>query len=426
MPTAIVTGATGKHIPGGSCLRMLILLPGITGRAIVGALSKDPKTWTKVYSMSRRQKPESQHQTSNIQHSTLDLMSSASDMAKQLKGIEAEYIFFCAYIAKGSEQGNVDANVPMLANLLEALAKTGAEKKLKRVILTAGLKQYGVQFGRPKNPMEETDPELRGKDRPPNFYYNQQDVLKEKSKGEHWDYVVTYPQDVIGVARGNPMNLATSLGLYAAVSKELNPNNEIPFLGSKECFLGYNCWTSSKLHAKFCLWAAFAEGVGGEGFNVINGDTESWQNMWPKLVKKFGGKIPPKHFDGPRYMDFEGTDVELAPRPPIEDYYSEVIGMKGEFKPNHMKPRIDPHKWAQRDDVKQAYEKLQKKYNLEKDAWEKGTWAFLAFVLGRDNDCIVSMTKARKLGFTGYHDTWESFEDAFDELEKEGILPPTK
>lgn len=73
-------------------------------------------------------------------------------MAEQLRGIEAECIYFCAYIAKGSEQENVDANTPMLSNLLEALAKTGAEKLLKRVILTAGLKQYGVQFGRPKNP----------------------------------------------------------------------------------------------------------------------------------------------------------------------------------------------------------------------------------------------------------------------------------
>jgi hypothetical protein len=36
------------------------------------------------------------------------------------------------------------------------------------------------------------------------------------------------------------------------------------------------------------------------------------------------------------------------------------------------------------------------------------------------------MSKARKFGFTGYQDTWESSEDAFGELEEEGILPPTK
>lgn len=54
------------------------------------------------------------------------------DMTEQLTGIEADYLFFCAYNAKGWEQGNVDANVPMFSNLLEALGKTGAEKKAQQ------------------------------------------------------------------------------------------------------------------------------------------------------------------------------------------------------------------------------------------------------------------------------------------------------
>jgi hypothetical protein len=95
----------------------------ISIRAIIEASSKDPKTWTKVSSMSWRQNPSSQHQTTNIQHSTLDLQSSASDMAEQPKGIEADYLFFCAYIAKDFEVENVDANVPMVSNLLEALER---------------------------------------------------------------------------------------------------------------------------------------------------------------------------------------------------------------------------------------------------------------------------------------------------------------
>lgn len=180
--------------------------------------------------------------------------------------------------------------------------------------------------------MEETDPPLRSGDRPPDFYHNQQDVLKEMSKSKNWDWVVIYPQDVIGVARGNPMNLATSLGLYAAVGKEVFPNSELLFPGSKGCFLGYNCWTSSKLHVNFCLWAALTERVGAESFNVINGDTESWQNMWPGLVKRFGGKIPANHFKG-QYHGFEGSEVQMAPKPPIEDHHSKVIGMEGEFPP---------------------------------------------------------------------------------------------
>jgi hypothetical protein len=64
----------------------------------------------------------------------------------------------------------------------------------------------------------------------------------------------------------------------------------------------------------------------------------------------------------------------MAPKPPIEDYYSEIIGMEGEFPPNSIRPRIDPMKWSQRDDVKKAYEKLQKQYYLDKEAWEKATW----------------------------------------------------
>jgi hypothetical protein len=221
------------------------------------------------------------------------------------------------------------------------------------------------------------------------------------------------------------MNLATSVGLYPAVGKEVFPNSELPFPGSKETFLGYNCCTSSKLNAKFCVWAATADGVGGEGFNVTNGEAESWHNMWPKLVKRFGGKISANQFKG-QYGDFVGRETQMAPKPPIEDYYSKIIGMECEFPPNYIRPRSDRMKWSQREDVKKACEKFQKQYDLDKEAWEKATWAFMAFAIRRDNDCIVSMSKARMFGFTGYQDTWESFEGAFDELEKDGILPPTK
>lgn len=77
----------------------------------------------------------------------------------------------------------------MLANFLDALAITGAEKKLKRVILTTGAKQYGVHLGPVKVPMEETDPWLEGEDWPKNFYYRQQHILKEKAQGKGWDWV---------------------------------------------------------------------------------------------------------------------------------------------------------------------------------------------------------------------------------------------
>lgn len=36
------------------------------------------------------------------------------------------------------------------------------------------------------------------------------------------------------------------------------------------------------------------------------------------------------------------------------------------------------------------------------------------------------MSKARKLGWTGYADTWDELEETFEILEKEGILPPVE
>ena len=64
-------------------------------------------------------------------------------MAKALQGVEAEYLFFAAYLQKDSEQENWDVNGAMLRNFLDALDFTGASKKLKRVVLVTGAKQYG-------------------------------------------------------------------------------------------------------------------------------------------------------------------------------------------------------------------------------------------------------------------------------------------
>lgn len=80
----------------------------------------------------------------------------------------------------------------LLKNFLTALEISGAEKKLKRVLLVTGGKQYGSQLGAVKQPCDESDPRVDGPDYPPNFYYVQQDILKEASQGKHWDWVRTH------------------------------------------------------------------------------------------------------------------------------------------------------------------------------------------------------------------------------------------
>lgn len=409
MPAALVTGATG-----------------ILGREIVMALGEDKKTWPNVYALSRSQKLE---WPSNVKSQHLDLQSSAQDMAKELGDIKPEYIFFAAYLAKDSEEEATKVNGAMLENFLEAIKISGASKSVKRVILTTGAKQYGVHFGIPKQPMEESDHWLADSDRPPNFYYKQQQTLAQKGKEQGWDWVVTYPNDVIGVAKGNFMNLATSLGIYCAVTKEMG--QELMWPGSPDFYTKFDCFTSSRLHAKFNLWAALDGGkkVSNQAFNVVNGDVESWQNMWPRLAAKFGIKVPERMFTAEEEQgkidEKTGSVMKLMERPPIAEFAAER-GLKSTryTKQSRVEQKIDLIKWSQRSDVKAAWDKLAKRDGLEHDAFEKATWGFLGFVFGRNYDIVISMNKARKAGWTGYESTADSLQTAMDELVGERVLPP--
>ncbi|KAE9968450.1 hypothetical protein EG328_007552 [Venturia inaequalis] len=403
MPAAIVTGATG-----------------ILGREIVAELGRHADQWPTVHALSRSKKdtyPE------NVVHNHIDLTSTAEEMAEDLKTVHGEYLFFAAYLQKDTEQENWDVNGAMLDNFLKALVKTGASKKLKRIVLITGAKQYGVHLGRPKNPMEESDPWLKsrpdgGKDYPPNFYYNQQNILHKFCKENSIEWTVTYPNDVIGVAKGNFMNLSTSLGLYASVSKELG--QDLTFPGSETFYTRFDCFTSSKLHAQFCLWAALEPKAANEAFNVVNGDVESWQNMWPKLASYFNIKVKADQFAKPAEA---ANNKALDESPPLSVLAS-TAGLVGSkvLEQSQVEQRIDLVKWSQRDDVKAAWEKLAEREGLEKDGFEKATWGFLGFVLGRNFDLVISMSKARKAGWTGYVDTWDAIEDVFGELKEGGVL----
>lgn len=389
-------------------------------------LIKDP-SYTKIYSLSRS---NAGIDHPKVQHVHLDLQGDADEMAKELTGISAEYVYFCAYLPS-NDPGETDRiNAEMLSNFLQALSKLGENKHLKRFILTCGFKQYGVHLGRVKQPSVESDPLLQnnagGSSWPPIFYYTQQRILAEAAKKGNWEWVCTLPEDVLGFAKGNFMNEATAIGLYCVVCKAM-PGSELPFPGNKDNYFTFNTWTSANMHAQFCLWSAKAAGAGNQIFNVTNGDTESFQNLWPKLAERFGCKIPDPMFSAGGFKDFESSIIRMENSKHPLSVQAEQLGLSKDpivTEAPTLRLQINPEKWAQREDVNQVWGKLQEKYGLDQKAWEKATWDFLTFVLGRDWNCIGSMSKARKLGWTGYADTWDELVDTFEQLEKAGILPP--
>lgn len=57
--------------------------------------------------MSRSKKDE---YPSNVSHKHLDLTGTSDDIAQDLKGIKAEYVFFAAYLAKDDEKEATQIN----------------------------------------------------------------------------------------------------------------------------------------------------------------------------------------------------------------------------------------------------------------------------------------------------------------------------
>ena len=397
--------------------------PGILGREIVSELSQHRQQWPTIHALSRSKKED---YSDNVIHNHIDLQSSPDDMANDLKSVRGEYIFFAAYLAQDKEDDAWEVNGRMLSNFLSALEKTGAISDVKRIILVCGAKQYGVHLGMPKQPMTEDAPWLTDTSNwPPNFYYNQQNILHDFCKKHSKEWVATYPNDVIGFAMGNFMNLSTAIALYALVSKELSGNDGLTFPGSPAFYTKFDSFTSSKLHAEFCNWAALEPRAANQAFNVVNGDVESWQNLWPKVVEYFGGSVKRNQFEGAHSSDGDmWSTMDMAPEPPISVVANEIgIQKTPVLRKSVVEQQIDLVKWSQRADVKSAWESFAERKGLDKEIFDKATWAFLGFVLGRSFDLVISMSKARECGWTGYRDTWASLKDVFEQMKGAGVLP---
>jgi nucleoside-diphosphate-sugar epimerase len=404
---------------------------GILGRQIVFELSQHRTQWPTIHALSRSKKED---YPDNVIHNHIDLQSSPDEMASDLKSVRGEYIFFAAYLAQDKEEDAWKVNGEMLSNFLSALEKTGAINDVKRIILVCGAKQYGVHLGMPKQPMTEDAPWLTDSEKwPPNFYYNQQNILHEFCAKHGKEWVATYPNDVIGFATGNFMNLSSAIALYALVSREMSNGEEgIVFPGSPDFYTKFDSFTTAKLHAEFCAWAALEPRAANQAFNVVNGDVESWMNLWPKVASYFGTKVKSNQFKAggigsslsKMVHGVPSSSTDMAPQPPISAQAAE-LGLEGMsvLQPNKVEQHVDLVKWSQRSDVKAAWEGIAEREGLDKQIFEKATWAFLGFVLGRKFDLVISMSKAREAGWTGYRDTWHSFEGVFDEMREAGALP---
>ena len=103
----------------------------------------------------------------------------------------------------------IETNGRMLRNLLDPLREHAA---LKHVSLLQGTKAYGITVGEMRVPGRESQPRVEH----PNFYWVQEDYLREAATKDGFAYSIFRPQLIVGPNHGVVMNLPPVIGVYAA------------------------------------------------------------------------------------------------------------------------------------------------------------------------------------------------------------------
>ena len=180
------------------------------------------------------------------------------------------------------DRDQMETNRVMLENLFEPLRAAAGD--LRHVTLLQGTKAYGAHLGPIAVPAKERQPRHVHD----NFYWLQEDYLRERQRGQAWSFTILRPQVVFGESLGSHMNLIPAIGVYAALLRE----SARPL-----AFPGGPPWVreavDADLLARACEWAATSPACANETFNINNGDVFEWRHVWPAIAETLGMEAGP-------------------------------------------------------------------------------------------------------------------------------------
>jgi nucleoside-diphosphate-sugar epimerase len=253
---------------------------------------------------------------------------------------------------------------------------------VQHVALVTGLKHYLGPFDAyakegflPVTPLSEEQPRLHLE----NFYYAQEDEVYAAAERDGFTWSIHRPHTIIGKATGNLMNMGTTLAVYATICKEKGISFRWP--GSEAQWKGLSDVTDARVLAKHLIWAATTQAARNEAFNVVNGDYFRWSHLWPRLAAWFG---------------------------------VEWIGYEGETRPLETELAKYTLEWR---DIASKHRLAEPELNQLASAWHTD------LDLGRPIEVMTDMSKSRKLGFTEYHKTEDSFFELFELLRRDRLIP---
>jgi nucleoside-diphosphate-sugar epimerase len=347
--TALVFGATG-----------------VSGRALITDLDKR-EDWS-VIGVSRN----APYFETKARFVSADLMDSES-CRQAFSGLsEVTHVFYTAYADHPVFAETRAPNVTMFKNAISAIERSAPN--LEHICLLQGTKYYGQYLGPFKTPAKESDPRISV----PHFYYDQQDFLMALREGKSWAWSCARPHVICGFALGNPLNLVSTIAVYATLMKEAG--RPLTFPGKPGAFTSIYQATDSGLLARAMIWTSTTQACRDQAFNITNGDFFRYENLWPVFARFFG--VAP---GGVETVDLTDT---MADKGPIWD---EIVRRHG----------LEPHPLSR-----------------------LANWNFANYALSNDWDVMSDTTKCRKFGFLEFIDSEEMFLTQFEDLRRRRIIPP--
>lgn len=348
---------------------------GAVGRANVEYLLALPDV--EILAMSRR----AANYPSRAQFLSADL-TDPSSIGRSLAGhADITHAIFAAVheqagglVAGWTEADTVRVNLAMMENLIGALEQA-APASFRHLALMHGGKAYGVHLGPPPRvPSRESDPRTM----PPNFYFDQEDALRERQRGKAWSYTIFRPPAVCGFSIGTPMNTILVVGCFAAISRELGLPLRFPgATGHLKDIV------DAELLAKAVHWAGGSDSAANETFNVANGDVFMWEQIFPRIARVFGMES-----DHPHPMPLARVMADKAP------VWERIVARHG-LAPHPLKDLVA--------------------------SWEYADFTFRHRQTPYES--VLSTVKIRQAGFHDCVDTEEMFVRQLAELQRRKILP---
>lgn len=344
---------------------------GLSGRSLARLLIE--QGWT-TYGLSRTPAGD----LAGLRPLAADLRDPDA-LSSALADVAPTHVFFTSWARQVTEAENIRVNAGMVRDLLSALS---SRQSVRHVALVTGLKHYLGPFDAyasgdalPPTPLREEMPRLDL----PNFYYAQEDEVYAAAERDGFSWSVHRPHTLIGLAPGNAMNLGTTLAVYASLCKASGRPFRWP--GSQAQWAGLSDVTDARMLAQQLLWAAETEAAHNQAFNVVNGDVFRWSWLWGRIADWFG--VEAEGFGG----TVRPLEAELAGR---EEEWADLARQHGLAE-----PRLG---------------RLASPWHTDLD-------------LSRPIEVITDMARSRKLGFTAYQSTEESFFDLFRQLRAERLIP---